>query len=108
RDERGGLRALEAQGARPSQLRRELGLRSHLVGAFGLLGGLAVGAALAALAVRLVSLTVGDPVATTGISSPPLRLHVDFALAAVALAGFVLALAVVVAVPSRRAFGGRT
>jgi hypothetical protein len=85
RDEQGELLDLEAQGAGPSTLRRHLRLRGGLVAALGLLGGLGAAAALAALVVGLVTVTVN---ATT--AEPPLLLRVDpslVALACVAYAG---------------------
>ena len=59
RDERGELFDLEAQGAAPATLRQHLRLRTALVAAFGLVGGIATGAVLAALVVALVTLTAG-------------------------------------------------
>jgi hypothetical protein len=75
RDESGELRDLETQGATPSQLRRHLRLRTVVVAAFGLVGGLVTGAVLGALVIDLVTLT-----ANAGAPQPPLRLVVDVPL----------------------------
>jgi hypothetical protein len=89
RDESGELRDLESQGATPAQLRRHLRLRTLVVAAFGLVGGLATGAALGALVIDLVTLT-----ANAGAPRPPLRLVVDVP---VLLAGALLYAAVAAA-----------
>jgi hypothetical protein len=94
RDDAGELADLEALGLPPSLLRRHVGIRTALVAAAGLAGGIATGAVLGALVVRFVSLTAAalPPV-------PPLRLAVpagQLALAAalaVALAAVLLWLA---------------
>jgi len=77
RDESGELRDLESQGATPAQLRRHLRLRTIVVAAFGLVGGLATGAVLGALVIDLVTLT-----ANAGQPQPPLVLVVDAPLVA--------------------------
>jgi hypothetical protein len=84
RDEQGELLDLEAQGAGPSTLRRHLRLRGALVAGLGLLGGLGAAAALAALVVGLVTVT-----ANATAAEPPLLLHVDPALLALACAAYV-------------------
>ena len=66
RDERGELFDLEAQGASPATLRAHLRLRALLVAAFGVVGGIALGAILASLVIALVSVTA----AATGPSRP--------------------------------------
>src|SRR5205807_4863011 len=87
RDERGELFDLEAQGATPAMLRQHLRQRTALVAAFGVLGGIATGAALAALVVGLVTLT-----ASAGSAELPLLLGFDWpALLLGLLAYFVVA-----------------
>jgi hypothetical protein len=97
RDERGELDDLEAQGARPALLRRVVRLRSLVVVAAGLLGGLITAAALAAIVVDLVTVTADA--ATTGL---PLRTAVDWPVLAAALAAGALAAAALVTAASRR------
>ena len=99
RDERGELFDLEAQGAQPSTLRLHLRLRSGFVAGFGLLGGIATGAILAALIVALVTLTAG------AVSpQPPLLLGVDWAVLLLGVAGYVALVAGIVVVATHRAF----
>jgi hypothetical protein len=83
RDERRELLDLEALGAAPASLRRQLRIRALVLGVFGVVGGVVAGSALAALVVRVVSLTAG---ATA--PEPPLVLAVGWpvVLAALALA----------------------
>ena len=99
RDERGELFDLEAQGAQPSTLRAHLRLRSGLVAAFGLVGGIATGAVLAALVVSLVTLTAG-----AGSPQPPLLLGVDWPVLLLGLAGYILFAATLVGLATSRAF----
>ena len=99
RDERGELFDLEAQGATPATLRRHLRLRSALVGAFGVLGGIATGAALAALVVALVTLTAG-----AGSAEPPLLLGLDWPVLLLGLVAYFGLAALLVSVATRRAF----
>src|SRR2546430_4300931 len=99
RDERGELFDLEAQGAQPATWRRHLRLRSGLVAAFGLIGGVATGAVLAALVVSLVTLTAG-----AGSPQPPLLLGVDWSVLLLGLAGYVLLAAALVGPATSRAF----
>ena len=101
RDERGELFDLEAQGARPATLRTHLRLRSAFVAVVGALGGIALGAVLAALIVALVTLT-----AAAGSPEPPLVLSVDWAAILVGLAAFAAGAALLVVVATRRAFRG--
>jgi ABC-type lipoprotein release transport system permease subunit len=99
RDERGELLDLEAQGAAPSALRRQLRLRALAVGVFGLVGGVLAGALLAALVVRLVALT-----ASATEPEPPLVLSLGWSAV---LAGLVLggiAAAALVLTATARAF----
>jgi ABC-type antimicrobial peptide transport system permease subunit len=100
RDEREELLDLEAQGASPLRLRRQLRLRAALLAAAGVVLGVLLGAALAVLVVELVAVT-----ANAATPEPPLRPAVDGRLAAAG--GLVLAavLAGAVGVATRRAVG---
>ncbi|HEY4349321.1 MAG TPA: hypothetical protein VGM80_17225 [Gaiellaceae bacterium] len=91
RDERGELFDLEAQGASPATIRTHLRLRALLVGAFGLIGGVATGAVLSALVLSLVAVT-----ASSARPQPPLALIVDPRLLGAAFAGYALVAAVLV------------
>jgi hypothetical protein len=97
RDERGELDDLEAQGARPATLRRVVRLRSLVVVAAGLLGGLATAALLGFLVVDLVTVT-----ADARATELPLRTAVAWPVLAVALAAGTLAAATLVTAASRR------
>ncbi|HEU4449041.1 MAG TPA: FtsX-like permease family protein [Gaiellaceae bacterium] len=97
RDERGELDDLEAQGARPSLLRRVVRLRSALVVAVGVAGGLATAAVLGALVVDLVAVT-----ADAGTTDLPLRPDVSWPLLAAAVGAGALAAAALVGAASRR------
>jgi hypothetical protein len=99
RDERGELFDLEAQGAPPDLLRRHLRLRTGLVATFGLVGGLATGAALAALVVALVTLT-----ASAGSTELPLLLDVGWPTVLLGLLAYFLVAALLVSATTRRAF----
>jgi putative ABC transport system permease protein len=99
RDERGELFDLEAQGAAPKTLRQHLRLRSALVAGFGLVGGLAAGALLAALIVSLVTLT-----ASAGSAEPPLLLGVDWPVLLLALVAYAAVAALLVGAATRSAF----
>jgi hypothetical protein len=99
RDERGELFDLEAQGADPPTLRRHLRLRALLVVGFGLLGGLATGAALTGLVVDLVVLT-----ANVSAPQPPLLLAIDWRAIVIAVAGYLLASSALVALWTWTAF----
>src|SRR6266545_3921287 len=99
RDERGDLFDLEAQGAAPGTLRGHLQLRSMLVAVFGILGGLATGAVLAALIVALVTLT-----ASAGSAEPPLMLGFNWPVVLLGLFLYGAAAAILVGVATRRAF----
>ena len=74
RDEQGTLADLEAQGLAPAELRLHVRLRAAMLVAAGLVGGLAVGAALVAAVhdALLTAATIGDPV-------PPLQTAVPWA-----------------------------
>ena len=84
RDDRGELFDLEAQGAAPATIRAHLRLRALLVAAFGIAGGLALGAILSALVIALVSVT-----ASAAEPEPPLRLSLDLPLLALAAIAYV-------------------
>src|SRR6266511_3722746 len=99
RDERGELFDLEAQGAPPVTLRRHLRLRTGLVAAFGLVGGIATGAALAALILAVVTLTAG-----AGSARPPLLLGLDWPVLLLGLVVYFVLAALVVGAATRRAF----
>jgi hypothetical protein len=99
-DERGELFDLEAQGAEPATLRRHLRLRTGFVAAFGLVGGIATGAVLAALVVALVTLTAG-----ASSTELPLLLGIDWPVVLLGLAAYFALAAVLVSAATRRAFG---
>ena len=99
RDDRGELFDLEAQGAEPATLRRHLRLRSGLVAAFGLVGGVVTGAVLAALIVSLVTLT-----ASAGAAEPPLLLGVDWPVLLLGLVVYAGLAALLVGLATRSAF----
>ncbi len=96
RDDRGELFDLEAQGAAPSTIRAHLRLRALLVGAFGILGGIALGAILSSLVLSLVSVTAG-----AAEPEPPLRLVLDLPLLAAAAGAYVVLAAALVAWATR-------
>ncbi|NUR77152.1 MAG: hypothetical protein HOQ28_12810, partial [Thermoleophilia bacterium] len=91
RDDRGELFDLEAQGAAPATIRAHLRLRALLVTAFGILGGIALGAVLSALVISLVSVTAG-----AAEPEPPLLLTLDLPLLAGAAVLYVLLAALLV------------
>ena len=98
RDERGELRDLEAQGARPALLRRVVRLRTGEVAVAGLVGGLATAALLSLLVVDLVAVT-----ADARAVELPLRPAVSWPVLAAALGGgALLAAALVSAATARR------
>jgi hypothetical protein len=99
RDERGELFDLEAQGAEPKTLRQHLRLRSGVVAAFGLVGGVLTGAVLAALIVSLVTLT-----ASAGAAEPPLLLGVDWPVLLLGLVVYTGLAALLVGLATRTAF----
>ena len=96
RDERGELFDLEAQGASPATIRAHLRLRALLVAAFGIVGGIALGAILGSLVLSLVSVT-----ASAAQPEPPLRLVVDLPLLAAGGGAYVLLAAALVAWTTR-------
>jgi hypothetical protein len=91
RDDRGELFDLEAQGASPATIRAHLRLRALLVAAFGIAGGLGLGAILSTLVISLVSVTAG-----AAEPEPPLRLAIDLPLLAAAAAAYVVVAALLV------------
>ncbi len=99
RDERGELFDLEAQGAPPATIRAQLRLRAGLVAAFGIGGGVALGAILSALVVSLVAVTAG-----AASPQPPLQLSLGLALLA-AVGGGYLAVAVATVAAATRLSG---
>jgi ABC-type antimicrobial peptide transport system permease subunit len=99
RDERGELFDLEAQGAAPGTLRRHLRLRTALVATFGLVGGIATGAVLAALVVALVTLT-----ASAGSTELPLLLGFDWPVLLLGFVAYFLVAALLVSAATHRAF----
>ena len=99
RDERGELFDLEAQGATPDMLRLHLRLRSLVVVALGLVGGVLTGVVLSSLVVSLVKVTAGG-----AAPMPPLVLSVDWRIVLGGLAAYVLAAGALVELTSRRAF----
>ena len=101
RDEREELLDLEAQGAEPGMLRRQLRVRAAILAAAGLVFALAVGAVLAALVVDLVAVT-----ANAGTPVPPLRLALEPGPLAAGLVVLVLGAAAAVGAASTRAVGG--
>jgi len=101
RDERGELFDLEAQGAEPATLRRHIRLRTGFVAVFGLFGGIATGAALAALVVALVTLT-----AAASSTELPLLLGIDWPVVLLGFAAYFGVAALLVSAATRRAFGG--
>jgi hypothetical protein len=98
RDERGELFDLEAQGARPSAIRRHVRLRSGGVLALGVVGGIALAAALSVLVVDVVLVT-----ANGRLPEPPLLLNVDWPLIAAGLAAYLLCAAGLVSLTTRSA-----
>jgi ABC-type antimicrobial peptide transport system permease subunit len=99
RDESGELYDLEAQGATPRDLRRHVLLRASIVAVLGVVGGIAAGAIVSALVVSVVTVTAG-----AGVALPPLRLTVDWQLAALALVALAVASGVAILLATRNAY----
>jgi hypothetical protein len=99
RDDAGELLDLESQGLEPRALRHQLRLRTGSVAAFGLLGGLVAGLALAVLVVDFVSLTAGAAAA-----EPPLVLALDWPVLGLAALGYAVSAAVLVTLATGRSF----
>ncbi len=98
RDERGELFDLEAQGARPSAIRRHVRLRSAGVLTLGVVGGAALAAVLSVLVVAVVLVT-----ADGRLPEPPLLLSIDWPLVLGGLAAYVLCAWGLVALTTRTA-----
>jgi hypothetical protein len=101
RDEAAELFDLEAQGADPRMLRRQMGIRIAAIAVFGLLGGLATGASLAAVVADFVTLT-----AAAGREEPPLLLDADWSVLLAAAAAYGLFAGLVGALVLRTSFRG--
>jgi hypothetical protein len=99
RDERGELFDLEAQGARPSALRRHVRLRAGGVLALGVTGGIALAAVLSVLVVAVVLVT-----ANGRLPEPPLVLSIDWPLVLAGLAAYLACAAGLVTLATRSAF----
>ena len=91
RDERGEFFDLEAQGASPAMLRRQVEIRALIVTLVGLVGGVATGVVLSALVVELVRIT-----ASSAAPEPPLVLAVAWPIVGLALAAYAVAAAALV------------
>jgi FtsX-like permease family len=102
-DESGELRELEALGLRPRALRRQLRLRAALLAAIALLFGLAGGVALTRLITELIAVTAN---ATRPV--PPLIAVQPWGQTLLLLGAVAVALIIVVAAQTRRAFRGPT
>jgi hypothetical protein len=99
RDERGDLFDLEAQGATPGDLRRQVRLRTGIVAAVGVAGGAVTGAVLSLLVVDLVRLT-----ANAAAPEPPLQLAVSWTVVGLAVAAYAALAGALVALATARAF----
>jgi hypothetical protein len=102
-DERGELYDLEAQGATPGDLRRQLRLRAAILGALGVAGGLVLGLILSSEVVRLVQVS-----ASGAVPVPPLVREVGWGSAGLGLGVLGLLGAALVETTVRRAFHQRT
>jgi hypothetical protein len=105
RDELGELSDLEAQGARPSTLRKHVRLRSSGVLALGVLGGVALALVLSVLVAEIVRVT-----ANGGLPEPPLVLTVDVRLLLIGLTAYLVCAAGLISIVTSSAFRstGRT
>jgi hypothetical protein len=99
RDERGEFFDLEAQGADPATLRRQVRLRALIVAGVGLVGGIATGAVLSVLVVDLVRLT-----ANAAAPEPPLLLAIDWPVVLLAVGGYAALAVALVLLVTLRAF----
>jgi hypothetical protein len=99
RDDRGDLYDLEAQGARPSLLRRVVRLRALAVAVAGLAAGAVTGALLALLVTRVVSVTAR---ATT--PDPPLATVFDARVIGAGALAYLVVASALVGLATRRAF----
>jgi hypothetical protein len=103
RDERGEMFDLEAQGVPPGTLRNQLRLRSVVLMAFGIVGGLVLGLVLSRLVVSVVSVS-----AETTTPVPPLITDPAWGTAAVGLAVLVLLVLGLTELTARHALRGQT
>jgi ABC-type antimicrobial peptide transport system permease subunit len=103
RDERGEMFDLEAQGVPPGTLRNQLRLRSVVLMAFGIVGGLVLGLVLSRLVVSVVSVS-----AETTTPVPPLVTDPAWGTAAVGLAVLVLLVLGLTELTARHALRGQT
>jgi hypothetical protein len=101
RDERDGLFDLEAQGAGPALLRKQMRIRTLALLAFGLLGGCALGFVLSRFVVSVVQVT-----ATATHPDPPLVVDIGAGTVAPALGVLVLACLAAIEITLRHAFRG--
>jgi len=99
RDERGDLFDLEAQGVGPAVLRRQFQIRSLVLVAFGVVGGLVLGLVLSRLVVALVQVSAANTA-----PDPPLRLDPAWEIGLAAAAILIAVLVVLVELVTRRAF----
>ena len=102
RDDRGELYELEAEGARPSLLRRVVRARALVVALAGLVAGALAGALLALLVTRVVSVT-----ARATAPDPPLATTFDLRVVAVGAIAYLVLAALLVGLATRSAFGDR-
>jgi len=102
-DETGELRDLEAQGLGPRALRRQVATRTAVLAAFGLVAGVAVGLALAAIVTGRVAVA-----ADVSAPLPPLELVIPWLSVAAAVALPLLAAALLAWLAARTTFRGRT
>jgi ABC-type antimicrobial peptide transport system permease subunit len=103
RDERGELFDLEAQGVAPGTLRNQLRLRSIVLLAFGIVGGLVLGLVLSRLVVSVVSVS-----AETTTPVPPLLTDPAWRTVAVALVLVAALVLVLTELTVRHALRGQT
>jgi ABC-type antimicrobial peptide transport system permease subunit len=103
RDERGELFDLEAQGVPPGTLRNQLRLRSVVLLAFGIAGGLVLGLVLSRLVVSVVSVS-----AETTTPNPPLVTDPAWGTVAIGLALLVLLVLGLTELTVRHALRGQT
>ncbi len=99
RDERGAFFDLESQGAAPALLRRIVRLRALAVALFGIAAGGLTGLVLGALVTDLVAVT-----ARATSAEPPLLLHFDLRVVALALVAYTGCSVALVGLATRRAF----
>jgi len=103
RDERGELFDLEAQGVTPGTLRNQLRLRSVVLLAFGMAGGIVLGLVLSRLVISVISVS-----AETTSPVPPLRTDFAWGTVAIALALLALLVLALTELTARQALRGQT